>query len=92
MVDARRACIHTYLERLQRQLVELEQALKEGPLSKSRTISTSVVVGFVVPKILFYVNVKILDSLEVFSQLVKCTVPLTFIVSHKDVNSEVYTS
>ena len=83
------ACIHTYLERLQRQLLEREQAPKEGPFSERRTMSKTVRLTIVVPKMFFYVNVKILDSLEVFSQFVKCIVPLAFIVSLGDANIEV---
>ena len=96
MVGAQTPCINTYFECLQRQLLELEQALKEGPFSKSRTISLTtvnvVVVASFDPKTLVYVNEKMLDSIEVFSQFVKCIVPLAFIVPLGDANGKVYTS
>ena len=91
MPVARMACIHTYLECLQRQFLELEQSLKEGPFSNSRTMSKSVA-NIAHPKMFSHINVKILESLEVSSQFVKCIVPLAFVISLGDANVKVYTS
>ena len=56
-------------------------------------MSTSSTVVFIhVPKSFSHVNVKFLDSLEVFSQFLKCIVPFAFVLSLGDANVKVYTS
>ena len=82
---------HRYLERLQRQLLELEQARKEGLFPESRGMSSGVV-STLVPKMFPDVNVNVLDSLEVSGQFVKGIVPLSFVGSVGDANGHVYTS